>query len=164
MRPLDRDGLRLCKIQAELFERSVLYLDMSSEIFVRRFMKSKVAEEFDSTAILDDTKSIEDIFKDLDDQYGPSNYGSVKYDLDAMHWAGYFYRCFAYTYNLSSAQVYKFLPLKVVISVYEPYHTLDIEQSIERLLEDKNISFKEEDLTKKGVELLKEIRIKKKNK
>lgn len=50
------------------------------------------------------------------------------------------------------------LPLKEVISLYEPYHTLDVSHAIERMLEEKNISFNEYDLLRRGVEVLKEIR------
>lgn len=158
MKAVDRDCKRLCDIQAELFERSVTQLNMSSEIFVRRFMNSKIANELDNESFLDDSKTIEDIFNELVDQYGKLNYGSKKYDRNAMYWTGYLYRCFAYTYELSSKQVYKLLPLKEVISSFEAYHTLDVEHAIERLLEAKNISFKEEDMITRGISILKKIR------
>ena len=66
--------------------------------------------------------------------------------------------CFVYTYEITSKQAYKLLSLKEVISLYEPYHTLDVSHAIERMLEEKNISFNEYDLLRRGVEVLKEIR------
>ena len=47
MRMIDRDGKRLCDIQAELFEQSVYSLDISSEVFARRFMNSNEAKQLD---------------------------------------------------------------------------------------------------------------------
>lgn len=155
---IDKEGKRLCDIQADLFEASVTKLEMSSEIFVRRFMNSKVAAELDNKAFLDDSKTINDIFMELDEQYGVSNYGKDKYDKNVMYWVGYLYRYFSYTYNLSSKQVYKFLPLRYVAETFLPYHSLDVSQAIERLLESRGISFKEEDILRKGVDNLRVIR------
>lgn len=158
MKKIDREGLRLCDIQAELFQESIEEVDMSSEIFVRRFMNSKIACELDNLSFLDDSKTIKDIFNCLDEQYGKSNYGSVKYHQEIMYWSGYLYRYFVYTYEISSKQAYKYLPLKYVASSYLPYHTLDVSLAIERLLEAKNISFNEEDINKKGLSILRKIR------
>lgn len=158
MKSMDSDCKRLCEIQANLFEQSVSKLDMSSAIFVRRFMNSSVARELDSKAFLDDTKTINDVFNDLDKEYGKTTYGSFKYHKDVMYWVGYLYRCFSYVYELSSSQAYKMLPFNDVATSFNPYHTLDILQAIERLLEEKNISFNENELLKKGVSMLKEIR------
>lgn len=155
---MDRDGKRLCDIQAELFEKSVSTQDMSSEVFVRRFMNSKIAIELDSKAFLDDSKTINDIFADLDLQYGKTTYGSLKYNKDTMYWVGYLYRYFCYTYDVSSKQAYKYLPLKYVASTFISYHSLDVSQAIERLLESKKISFKEEDILRRGVDILRVIR------
>ena len=48
MKELDRECKRLADIQAELFELSVKKLGMSSEVFVRRYMNSKIARELDN--------------------------------------------------------------------------------------------------------------------
>lgn len=158
MRNIDGDGKKLCSIQADLFEKSVTNLEMSSEVFARRFMNSNVVLELDNNSFLSDSKTVEDIFADLDNQYGKTSYGSVKYNQEAMYWAGYLYRYFAYTYELSSKQVYKLLPLKEVIRMYLPYHTMDVSMAIERLLEAKNISFNENDIIKSNLTIMKHIR------
>ena len=156
MRQINRDALLMFDMQAELFEKSITKVDSSSEVFVRRFMNSSVAREFDSGAILDDTKSYQAIFEELNDEYGESSYGSVKYHRDVMYWCGYLYRYFSFIYELSSKQVYKYLPLKYVSSSYEAYHTLDMKQAIERLFEAKGIDLSKDALIRKGVEYLKE--------
>jgi RimJ/RimL family protein N-acetyltransferase len=75
-----------------------------------------------------------------------------------MYWVGYLYRYFCYTYDVSSKQAYKYLPLKYVASTFISYHSLDVSQAIERLLEAKKISFKEEDILRRGVDILRVIR------
>lgn len=158
MRDIDSDGKKLCSIQADLFIKSVTSLEMSSEVFVRRFMNSKVVQELDNNSFLSDSKTIDDIFNDLDNQYGKTSYGSVKYNQEAMYWTGYLYRYMAYTYELSSKQVYKLLPLKEVVRAYLAYHTMDVQVAIERLLEAKNISFNENDNFKRNLSIMKQIR------
>lgn len=85
MRTIDNNGLVLCDLQSELFEKSSS-LDCSSEIFIRRFMNSKVAKQFDSTQVLDDTLTIDNIFEELVNEYGYTSYGSVKYSRSELYW------------------------------------------------------------------------------
>ena len=158
MRTIDRDGKRLCDIQAELFEQSINSLDISSEVFVRRFMNSNVVKQLDDLSFLYDTKTIADIYLELDEQYGKSNYGSIKYHHNAMYWAGYLYRYFAYTYEITSKQAYKLLPLKEIISTFEPYHTLDVSEAIYRLLEAKKMTFDEDKLEERKLSIMRHVR------
>jgi hypothetical protein len=51
MRNINSDDLTLCRMQAELFEKSAL-LDCSSAIFIRRFMNSYIAKRMDSVGFL----------------------------------------------------------------------------------------------------------------
>ena len=157
MKQFDRDGKIICIYQAKLFEQSVTKLNTSSAIFVRRFMYSEVATEFDSLAFLDGTESLNNIFERLDEEYGPSTYGSVKYNKAIMYWCGYLYRYFCYCYEISTREAFKYLPFKYVASTYISYHTLSIPNAIERLLEVKGISFSEEAMIKKGMEILRQI-------
>lgn len=158
MRKIDSNGLLLCKMQGDLFEKSIKRFNCSSEIFIRRFINSNISIMFDSGAILNDSTTIEQLFDQMLDEYGEIDYGNNKYQHDVMYWIGYLYRYFCYTYNLSSKQVYKIIKPKELKGLYLPYHTLDCTQAIERILEAKNISFSEEAIIARGVALLKEIR------
>lgn len=80
-----------------------------------------------------------DILNMIEEEYGASKYGSVKYNLNELYWIGYLYRYFSYTYNMSSIQVYKIVKPKELRGLYLPYHTLDPSQAIERILESKNL-------------------------
>ena len=84
VKKIDNDGLLLCEIQAETFEKSIDKLNSSSEIFIRRFMKSKIAGRLDNKSLLDTTIQPNDILQLLDEEYGPTNYGSVKYSHDGF--------------------------------------------------------------------------------
>lgn len=156
MRTIDNNGFILCDLQSELFENS-LTLDCSSEIFIRRFMNSKIVKRFDSTQILDDTLTIYDIYQELINEYGDTSYGSIKYSKNELFWIGHIYRYFCYSYEISSKQAYKIIKPKELRRLFLAYHTLDSKQAIERILEAKNIVL-DKDYTEAGIEILRKIR------
>lgn len=155
MKNISKDGLLVCSIQGNVFSNSSNYFKCSSEIFIRRFMMSKIVKEFDSLSILDDTLTINNVYERLDEEFGKTDYGKVKYSSEVLYWIGYLYRYMAYTYDLSSKQVYKIIKPKELNELYYVYHTFDCSQAIERILEQKGISF---DLDQQNLRLLKMLR------
>lgn len=155
MKKIDKDGLSLCRLQGNVFVSSLDNTECSSEIFMRRFMTSEISIEFDSLAVLDDSLTIIDIIQKIDEEFGKTSYGKVKYEKEVMFWIGYIYRYFAYTYDLSSKYVYKLIKPKELNELYYVYHSFDPSVAIERILEEKNISF---DQDHQNNELLKLLR------
>ncbi len=94
----------------------------------------------------------------INEEYGISNYGSVKYTRNEIYWIGYIYRYFASTYEMSSTQVYKIVKPKELRGLFLPYHTMDPAQAIERILEAKNMIVDEEAELKRQYEIFKRIR------
>lgn len=158
MKKIDKDGLILCDIQAKAFEISITAMNTSSEIFVRRFMNSKMAKEMDNQSMLQNNLQAKDILDRIDEEYGKSDYGSVKYTKNEMYWIGYLYRYFAYTYNMSSIQVYKIVKPKELRGLFLPYHTMDTAQAIDRIIEAKGIAIDSADEEKRQYEIYKCIR------
>lgn len=141
MKKIDKDGLILSDIQGIIFEKSLEKTDCSSEIFIRRFMNSDISSEFDSSSFLDGSLIVDDVFDLINEQYGNTNYGKTRFGKEALYWIGYIYRYFAYTYNLTSKQVYNIVKPKELAERYYVYHTFDCAFAIERILEEKGISF-----------------------
>lgn len=158
MRKISKDGVILCTLQAETFEKSVEKMDTSSEIFIRRFMKSEIAKRFDNESILESNIQANDILELIDEEYGISNYGSVKYTRNEMFWIGYIYRYFAFTYNMTSAQIYKIVKPKELRDLFLTYHTMDPAQAIERILEAKGMLTDEKQELERQYEIFKRIR------
>lgn len=94
MKQMDRDGLLLCELQAKTFESSIDFILTSSEIFIRRFMNSRIVKTIDNGAVLQTNMQSKDILESVEEQYGSSEYGSVKYTHNEMYWIGYLYRYF----------------------------------------------------------------------
>ena len=158
MRKIDKDGLLLCELQAITFENSVDKMESSSEIFIRRFMKSEIAKRFDNESVLETNIQANDILQLVDEEYGVSDYGSVKYTRNEMYWIGYIYRYFAVTYELTSPQVYKIVKPKELRGLFLPYHTMDPAQAIERILEAKEMLIDEDMELKRQYVIFKRIR------
>lgn len=158
MKKISKDGLLLCELQAETFENSIDKIESSSEIFIRRFMKSEIAKRFDNESVLESNTQANDVLELVIEQYGASNYGSVKYTRNEIYWIGYIYRYFAFTYELTSAQVYKIVKPKELRGVFLPYHTMDPAQAVERILEAKGILMDENEELNRQYEIFKRIR------
>ena len=158
MRKMDKDGLLLCDLQGNAFELSIQLTSTSSEIFMRRFMNSKVAKMMDNESILQMNIQPKDIIKRVEEEYKESKYGSVKYTKNEMFWIGYIYRYFAFTYNMTSAQIYKIVKPKELRDLFLPYHTMDPAQAIERILEAKGMLTDEKQELERQYKIFKRIR------
>lgn len=156
MREFDESGLRLSKYQGELFEESLIKTQCSSPVFLRRFMYSKTAERMDKEGFLFEAFSVSDAIEEINNEYGKSNYGQIKYTREELYWMGYIYRYWAYTCKVSSKSIYRIIKPEELRKLYFPYHSLDPVQVIERIKESKGIL--EQDYTQRGVEILKKIR------
>ena len=124
MKRMNKDGVLLCELQATAFEKSIDKMESSSEIFIRRFMRSRIAKRLDDGSVLESNIQAEDILQLVNEEYGFSNYGSVKYTRNEMYWIGYIYRYFVITYELTSMQVYKIVKPKELKGLFLPYHTM----------------------------------------
>lgn len=158
MKTIDKDGLLLCDMQANAFEMSITAQGTSSEIFIRRFMNSDIVKKIDNLDILQSNLQAKDLLDIIDEEYGKSNYGSVKYTANEMYWIGYIYRYYAYTYGKSSVQVYKIIKPKELRAVFLPYHTMDPAQAIDRILEAKGLDCDAMNNELKQYEIFKRVR------
>ncbi len=155
MKTMDEIGLKLCKAQAELFVSSITLADCSSAVFLRRFMNSAVAKRMDEGSFLFEATTNESIVAEINEEFGKTDYGKVKFSENELYWMGYLYRFWCYTYEKTSKQVYRIIKPTELRELFFPYHSLDNAAAIERILEVKNS--REEDLTKRGVTILRRL-------
>ena len=121
-------------------------------------MNSKIGKSIDDGGILQTNMNDYDVVERVQEQYGESQYGSVKYTANELYWIGYIYRYYSYTYELSSIQVYKIIKPKELRELFLAYHTLDPSQAIERILEAKNILHDDEGELQRQYTIFKRIR------
>lgn len=155
MMKIDENGLRLCRFQGELFEKSVSKVEASTPIFLRRFMYSSVAERMDRKGFLFESASVNTVFGEIELEFGRTTYGKNKFGCNELYWMGYLYRYWCYLYGKTSKQVYRIIKPEELRKLYFAYHSLDPAQAIERILEAKGLG--EEDFTKRGVEIYRRI-------
>ena len=156
MKKMDSYGLKLCAFQAELFARSIVSLECSSKIFIRRYLHSDFAARMDTNGFFFESMTFEDAFDELDRQYGATTYGRLRFPAEELHWIGYIYRYWAYTYGWSSKQLFRFIKPEELRDLYFPYHSLDPAQAIERILEAKDVV--PYDSLARGVQILRMVR------
>lgn len=157
MREMDDYGLKVCKYQGELFEESLYEVECSSPIFLRRFLLSDLVARMDSRGFLFESIDVRTAIEEVQEQYGESDYGKIKYSANELYWMGYLYRYWAYTRGCTSKYIYKIIKPNELKRLYFSYHSLDPAQAIERILESKGIS-SEDDMISRGVEILRRIR------
>lgn len=74
-------------------------------------MMSEIVKEFDSLSILDDTLTIDNVYERLEEEFGETNYGKVKYYSKVLYWIGYLI-VIAYTMIYHQNKYIKLLSLK----------------------------------------------------
>ena len=155
MKEMDEMGLKICRAQANLFVASLTLTECSSAVFLRRFMNSSVAERMDKGFFLFEASSNDSVISEIDEEFGETNYGKVKFSENEMYWMGYLYRYWCYTYGKTSKQVYRIIKPTELRTLFFPYHSLDCSAAIERILEAKGQN--EEDSIEKGVAILRRL-------
>jgi len=160
MKKLDYNERKLCQMQGKLFEKSIVRVQTSSLIFIRRFMLSDLAKSFDNKTFLIVSLDINDCFHEIEEEYGKSSYGKIKYSENEMYWIGYIYRAISFLYKLPSKRVFSLFNAKEIVKYYNVYHTFDIEQAAERMME--NINYTKKDFDKEGYKILKKLIIREK--
>lgn len=139
MRKFDHNGLLLAEYQGKLFERST-DLGCSTGIFMRRFLHSDLLKKLDANNPATLSLSVQDGLQSIQDQFGDTNYGKVKYSKSAMFWIGYMYRYISYTREHSTKFVMILFSYKQMNDVYYTYHTQDPEWCVRSLLELNQLS------------------------
>ena len=159
-REMDQVGLLLCDIQGKIFEQSVTSEKCSSNIFIRRFMNSKFVSRMDNLTFLNESITNEEIFEEIDREYGKTNYGKIKFSINEMYWIGYIYRYLSYVYQIDSKNAYKIIKGAELRYLFFAYHSLDPMNAIDRILEAKSIVLDKDrhQLTEEGVKILRRIK------
>ena len=123
----------LSGMQGKLFEQAGSK-GYDSEKFIKVFMNSKIAKGLDSDFDYMQWAGKEYILEKMSEDYpeGCVTGGDV-YDNETLYWTGYLYRYWHFYTGESSTAVYKTADAKTMNRAYLGFHTLDIEDAIDRL-------------------------------
>ncbi len=150
MKEFDHNGLLLAEYQGKLFEKST-ELGCSTAVFLRRFLHSDFLKRLDMNDVTSLTLDVNEGIQSIQNQFGESDYGKIKYSKSAMFWMGYMYRYLSYTREVTTKFVMNLFPYKQLNDVYYSFHTQDPEWCVQSLLEmngqseavfDKNLRLK----------------------
>lgn len=130
----------LCKYQGELFEYSINYLNCSSSYFFKKFMNSDVAKRMDKNSFINESIDYPALLDDLKKETDLSR-GNKKSSREIMRWVGFLSRYWSIKYRISSKRIYSIIHLDEFERLYEAYHSLDVEEAIDRINEAKNVKY-----------------------
>ena len=157
MNEIDELGRKLCSLQGRIFVCSIDASACGSAVFVRRFMRSEAARRLDVAPAHIDPSTAEQLVEEVDAQFGGKPYGSEKYSANEMHWMGYVYRCLCLSTGMSSKAAHGIIGARELRLLYFPYHSLDAQQAVERILEARGAAQPKKSI-EYGVARLREIR------
>lgn len=130
---MDALELKLCDIQGRLFELSVKE-EMDSEVFIKAFMNSPVAQGLDSSYNRMQWAGEEYLLEELDATCEITRSNHI-YAGDVMYWIGYQYRYWSILRKISSKKIIKYASAKTMNRNYLMLHTMDPEMAVEDLEE-----------------------------
>lgn len=129
--------IQLCETQGDLFELTARE-GIDSDEFVRRFMNSETAQHLDRPYDHVQWAGKGYILEDLEETSGTLSRNRRIYHPEAMFWMGYVYRYWHFYTGESSAEIYGHVDAKTMATIYPGYHTLDCEQTIDRIMETRS--------------------------
>ena len=132
-RQVDAGGRQLCTVQGKMFVSS-LDLSGSSAVFIRRFMNSDLAVHMDNGGYLVEAYTETEAIEAIVTEYGLSAYGHDRFAVEELNWIGYIYRYWVLATGMSSKRVFKIAGSREMRTFYYPYHSLDPEQAIVRIM------------------------------
>lgn len=130
---MDRIELKLCNIQGRLFENS-FDEGYDSEVFIRSFMNSSVAENLDSTYNRMHWAGEEYLMEELQSGFMLPK-SSTPYTKDILFWIGYIYRYWHLYTGESSKKILRIAPAQTMRRNYMMFHTMAPEMAIADLQE-----------------------------
>lgn len=132
----------ICERQAEIFVLSGKK-NINSEIFIDFYLKSDVAAEMDKPFHHFQWAGAPYVFEDLTWEYNGDFPRGKIWNQEALYWTGYITRYWHFIKNVSSREIADIADAKFLGGVYAGYHTLGIEQAIDRILENRPIKYRQ---------------------
>lgn len=130
-REFDFIGHNLANTQASLFAEASRK-GYNSFYFVRRFAYSPYCREFDTTGLRSSSSTNLGYMESIEGSIAKR--GNVL-PIDVMHWIGYLTRYWCYVENVSLRWIFRQVHLSYLASIYNAYHSLSPQQTIEHIKE-----------------------------
>jgi hypothetical protein len=162
MKTITEQDRHLCALQGKIFAASLGHCALGSAVFVRRFMLSDAAARLDTCGLDGGPLEPGQLVCEVGDRCSASSYGTVRFTAEELYWMGYLYRYWCCLTGQSSKAVYHIIGARELRELYYPYHSLDVEQAIERIREAKGVAVDKTSI-EYGVVALRRIRAQQKH-
>lgn len=125
---------QLCDIQGRLFELAH-HEGLDCPRFAESFMNSQVAVGLDRAFDRLQWAGEEYLLEELDEEVGGLSQAGETLPQEVLFWMGYTYRYWHYLTGEPSSQIYATADVSTMTRIFPAYHTLDVEQAVDRLRE-----------------------------
>lgn len=121
---------------AVMFDFAVYDLNFSLEDFYNRFLLSDLSHKFErgETSVLAGMSGVELVLEIIKDDSKADRYRPVA-DRSPEYWTGWALAYFQWETNLTFEEIQKLIPISEILSMYNPYHEMDISQFCEHMKE-----------------------------
>lgn len=124
------------KIMGAMLHYAVYDCGVKIEVFYEAFLNSALSERFSKgdLYVIAGKSGVEIAIEvmGLGDDFAPASYYSNR---SQEYWTGWALAYFQWETGLSFAEIVKFVPIKDVMSLYNPYHEMDIRQFADKMIE-----------------------------
>lgn len=151
MKEIDEFDLIRCKYQADFFEYATDKMKANSASFIKAFANSTLAKLMDKEEFIFESLDIERAYEELIKEKSIRS-TDKQYSAEVMSWIGYLLRYWSIYHNTSTQNIYKIIKPEELNRIYEAYHSLDVTEAIDRILDAKKINY-----NLNNVEILKKI-------
>jgi len=128
--------IEIAKIQGSLFEYSCKNSNCSSSFFIKQFLYSNLAKHMSNINFVYSNDDVVYLYNQLNEQK-KLTLGKNKYSEHIMYWIGYLLAVISLKEAISPEQIYKIIKPEELFVSYEAYHSLDIEESAERIIQSR---------------------------
>lgn len=125
---------------ASMIDFAVYDLEQDLSFFYEKFLDSKICSQFErgESTVIVGKSGVELAIEILGDETLAEKYRPVA-NRTAEYWCGWALAYFQWKTNLSFKEINKYIPITEVMSLYSPYHEMDISQFCDKMLELYNL-------------------------
>lgn len=134
---------------ASMIDFAVYDLNIPIEKFYQNFLVSPISEQFESgeASIITGKSGVELALEVLEDEKLAKEYRPAA-NRSPEYWTGWALAYFQWQTNLTFKQINSLIPITEILSMYNPYHEMDISQFCDKMTEIYNSRKSETNLKK----------------
>jgi len=148
---IDERIISIAEIEGSLFEYASKKKTCGSSFFIKQFLYSSLAMRMSNVNFLYESSDVPYLYDELSKEK-KLNMGKDIYAEPIMYWIGYLIAVIVHVKKIAPSQIYRIIKPKELFISYEAYHSLDIVDAANRIVESRM------EIEKNNLEIFKQTR------